>query len=110
MAGSFFLTAHHFDGFKGYQQDTPGAGWQVIDGAIVRTEAAGDLLTKETYDSFEIQLEYRISEAGNSGLMFHVSEDGKRPWYSGPEVQIIDNDAGKDGQKAGWLYQLYEPR
>ena len=96
-------------GFKGYQQNTPGAGWQVIDGAIVRTEAAGDLLTKEMYDSFEIQLEYRISEAGNSGLMFHVSEDGKRPWYSGPEVQIIDNDAGKDGQKAGWLYQLYEP-
>ena len=97
-------------GFKGYQQDTPGAGWQVLDGAIVRTESAGDLLTKETYDSFEIQLEYRISTAGNSGLMFHVSEDGKRPWYSGPEVQIIDNDAGKDGQKAGWLYQLYEPR
>jgi len=97
------------EGFKGYQQDTPGAGWQVIDGAIVRTEAAGDLLTKEMYDSFEIQLEYRISKAGNSGLMFHVSEDGKRPWYSGPEVQIIDNDAGKDGQKAGWLYQLYEP-
>ena len=97
------------EGFKGYQQDTPGAGWQVIDGAIVRTEAAGDLLTKEMYDSFEIQLEYRISKAGNSGLMYHVSEDGKRPWYSGPEVQIIDNDAGKDGQKAGWLYQLYEP-
>jgi len=97
-------------GFKGYQQDTPGAGWQVLDGAIVRTESAGDLLTKETYDSFEIQLEYRISTAGNSGLMFHVTEDGKRPWYSGPEVQIIDNDAGKDGQKAGWLYQLYEPR
>ena len=97
------------EGFKGYQQDTPGAGWHVIDGAIVRTEAAGDLLTKEMYDSFEIQLEYRISKAGNSGLMFHVSEDGKRPWYSGPEVQIIDNDAGKDGQKAGWLYQLYEP-
>lgn len=97
------------EGFKGYQQDTPGAGWQVIDGAIVRTEAAGDLLTKEMYDSFEIQLEYRISKAGNSGLMFHVTEDGKRPWYSGPEVQIIDNDAGKDGQKAGWLYQLYEP-
>ena len=97
-------------GFKGYQQDTPGAGWQVLNGAIVRTESAGDLLTRETYDSFEIQLEYRISTAGNSGLMFHVSEDGKRPWYSGPEVQIIDNDAGKDGQKAGWLYQLYEPR
>lgn len=97
-------------GFKGYQQDTPGSGWHVIDGAIVRTESSGDLLTKKMYDSFEIQLEYRIRKAGNSGLMFHVTEDGKRPWYSGPEVQIIDNDAGKDGQKAGWLYQLYQSR
>ena len=57
------------DGFKGYQQDTPGAGWRIIDGAIVRTEAAGDLLTKEMYDSFEIQLEYRISKAGNLSLI-----------------------------------------
>jgi len=98
------------DGFKGYRTDLPGAGWQVRDGAIVRTDPAGDLLTNATFDSFELQLEYRISPGGNSGLMFHVTEDADRPWQTGPEVQILDNAAGKDPQQAGWLYQLYQPK
>ncbi len=98
------------DGFKGYRTDLPGAGWQVRDGAIVRTDPAGDLLTNATFDSFELQLEYRISPGGNSGLMFHVTEDADRPWQTGPEVQILDNAAGKDSQQAGWLYQLYQPK
>ncbi len=98
------------DGFKGYRTDLPGAGWQVRDGAIVRTDPAGDLLTNETFDSFELQLEYRISPGGNSGLMFHVTEDADRPWQTGPEVQILDNAAGEDPQQAGWLYQLYQPK
>ena len=48
------------DGFKGYQQDTPGSGWHVIDGAIVRTESAGDLLTKKctTVLKFNLNIEY----------------------------------------------------
>jgi len=97
-------------GFKGYRTDAPGAGWQVQDGAIVRTDRAGDLLTTETFDSFELQLEYRISPGGNSGLMFHVTEEADRPWQTGPEVQILDNATGKDPQQAGWLYQLYQPK
>jgi glucose/arabinose dehydrogenase/ubiquinone/menaquinone biosynthesis C-methylase UbiE len=104
-----------FDGeslenFRGYRQEQPGAGWAVEDGTIVRkANGAGDLITREQFDSFELQLEYRISPAGNSGLMFHVTEDNNTPWKSGPEVQIIDNVDGKDPQKAGWLYQLYQP-
>ncbi len=98
------------DGFKGYQKDSPGNGWQVRDGAIVRADRAGDLLTSETFDSFELQLEYRISPGGNSGLMFHVTEDADRPWQTGPEVQILDNATGKDPQQAGWLYQLFQPK
>ena len=36
-----------------------------------------------------------------------LSEGGCR--HSGPEIQIQDNLAGRDPQKAGWLYQLYKP-
>ena len=97
-------------GFQGYRSETPGAGWQIRKGAIVRTGPAGDLLTTDTFDSFELQLEYRISPGGNSGLMFHVTEELERPWQTGPEVQILDNAAGKDPQQAGWLYQLYRPQ
>ena len=97
-------------GFKGYRTDAPGTGWQVQDGMIVRADRAGDLLTSDTFDSFELQLEYQISPGGNSGLMFHVTEAADRPWQTGPEVQILDNAAGKDPQQAGWLYQLYQPK
>jgi hypothetical protein len=67
-------------------------------------------VSKEQFGSFDLVLEYRISKGGNSGVRFRVVEaKGKPPGDSGPEVQILDNVAGKDRQKAGWLYQLYQP-
>ena len=122
-----------FDGddlsnFRGYTTDEVPAGWAADDGLITftpgpeeviekgknkgktRNKRLGDLMTREQYGAFELSLEYRISEGGNSGLMFHVVEqEGKPPWHSGPEIQIQDNVAGHDPQKAGWLYQLYQP-
>lgn len=98
------------DAWRNYKQDSISDGWKVIDGALVRAEkGAGDIVTKEEFDSFELLLDYKISPEGNSGLMFHVTEDNPRPWHSGPEIQIQDNSDGHDPQKSGWLYQLYKP-
>jgi glucose/arabinose dehydrogenase len=98
------------NGWRGYQKESISDGWIVRDGALVReAKGAGDIVTKEKYRFFEMSVEYRISAGGNSGLMFHVTEDSAQPWHSGPEVQIQDNEHGRDPQKAGWLYQLYEP-
>ncbi len=97
-------------GWRNYQRDDVSPGWQVVDGQLRRVaKGAGDLITKEKFEFFELSLEYNISPEGNSGLMFRVTEEGKRPWHSGPEIQIQDNVDGHDAQKAGWLYQLYEP-
>ena len=82
----------------------------VVDGTIARKKAgAGDIVTERQFEHFELQLEYKIAEGGNSGLMFHVAEEADHPWQTGPEVQIQDNVAGRDPQKSGWLYQLYKP-
>jgi glucose/arabinose dehydrogenase len=98
------------DAFRNFRADSLGPGWQVRDGAVVRTaRGAGDIITRDQFGAFELQLEYRISPGGNSGIMFHVSEDEDRPWKTGPEVQVLDNTLGKDPQKTGWLYQLYAP-
>jgi hypothetical protein len=98
------------DAWRNYQKQEISDGWKVVDGAIVRDgDKAGDLITKKKYKYFELSLEYNISEGGNSGLMFHVTEDHPKPYNSGPEIQIQDNLAGRDAQKAGWLYQLYKP-
>jgi len=97
-------------GFRGYRRDSLGAGWQVREGALVRAAAgAGDIVTRTRFGAFEVQLEYRIRPGGNSGLMFHVTEDAAQPWHTGPEVQILDNASAKETQKSGWLYGLYQP-
>ncbi len=98
------------DAWRNYKKESLSSGWKVSDGAIVRHDkGAGDIVTKKKYKYFELSLEYNISDGGNSGLMFHVTEDNPAPWHTGPEIQIQDNKNGHDPQKAGWLYQLYKP-
>lgn len=98
------------EGWRNYKRDSISDGWVVEDGALVRAKGgAGDIVTAGQYDNFELSLEFKISPKGNSGIMFHVTEDADAPWHTGPEIQVQDNVEGHDPQKAGWLYQLYRP-
>lgn len=98
------------DEWRNFKSDKLSDGWKVKDGELIREDkGAGSIVTKKEYGSFELSIEYKISEGGNSGIMFHVSEDSSDPPRSGPEVQIQDNVKGHDPQKSGWLYQLYQP-
>lgn len=98
-------------GWRNYKKDGLSDGWVVKDGAFTWVKkGAGDIVTKDEYDSFELSLEYNISKGGNSGIMFHVQETEGAPWQTGPEIQVQDNVDGHDPQKSGWLYQLYEPK
>lgn len=91
--------------FRGYKKETVPETWVVEDGALCR-RGAGDLITREKYESFEFQCEWKISEGGNSGIMFKVLEIDGPPYKTGPEAQILDGAGPKD-QKSGWLYELY---
>jgi hypothetical protein len=94
--------------WRGYKKDALPEPWVVEDGALVlKGKGGGDIITKEQFESFEFSVDWKISEGGNSGLMFKVLETETRPWFTGPEVQIQDNVKGHDAQKAGWMYQLY---
>ncbi len=92
--------------FRAYGGDDLPEGWVAEDGALCR-KGKGDIITKEKYESFELQLEWRISEGGNSGIMFKVLEGEGQSYKTGPEAQIQDNVDGKDPEKAGWMYGLY---
>jgi hypothetical protein len=92
--------------WRGYKKEKLPDGWVVEDGALVR-KGGGDIITKDKFESFEFSIEWKISEGGNSGIMFKVLETEKPPYWTGPEAQIQDNVKGKDPQKAGWMYQLY---
>jgi hypothetical protein len=100
-----------FDGWHNFKKEGVQPGWQVKDGALVCVDPhkAGDLVTTDKYDWFELSLEYNISEAGNSGIMFHIANVGGAMWETGPEIQLLDNAKGRDPQRSGWMYQMYKP-
>jgi hypothetical protein len=107
---TLLFDGHSTDGWRQFGKAEMSTGWMVVDGALTRVaKGAGDIITIGEYDNFELLIDYKISKEGNSGLMFHVTEEGKTPWMTGPEIQVQDNVNGHDPQLAGWLYQLYKP-
>ncbi len=113
------------DQWKGYCKDGfPEKGWEVVDGMIHclasgqgEAGGGGDIITKEQFGDFELSLEWKIEEGGNSGIFYlareRCGEDGQPIWKSAPEMQILDNEKhpdarlGKDGNRqAGSLYDL----
>ena len=88
----------NFDGWHNFKQDGIRPGWQVKDGELVCVDPhnAGDIVTDDKFDWFELQLDYNISVAGNSGIMFHVTNDGSAVWATGPEFQLEDNVTAAD--------------
>ncbi|HEV8114312.1 MAG TPA: family 16 glycoside hydrolase [Planctomycetota bacterium] len=102
------------NGWRGYKAKAAPAGWQVKDGVLGRAGEAGDLVTDEEFGDFELALDWRIAEGGNSGVFFHVSEDHGYVWETGPEMQILDNEHHPDGKdprtSAGSNYALNAPK
>lgn len=106
-----------FDGestehWRGWKKDAFPEGWIVEDGALARVESGGAIVTRETYGSFELALEWKISPGGNSGIFWHVVEDPAvgAPWQTAPEMQVLDDAAhpGLDAKNAaGACYDLY---
>ena len=108
------------NGWHSYGEATAGAAWKVAEGTItfdptakVGGKGGGDLVSNESFDQFHLQLEWKISKNGNSGILFFVQDDPKKyeyTFYTGPEFQVLDNDGHPDAKiishRAGNLYDL----
>ena len=110
-AGWKLLFTGNLDGWHNFGREGIRPGWQVKDGVLVCSDPhdAGDLCTNGKYDWFEMQIEYNISKGGNSGIMYHVTDEGGAAWATGPEFQLEDNKEATDPVRCGWLYALYQP-
>lgn len=112
-----------FENFKEYLKDGVSEHWKIEDNAMVfyppkdrKKGEAFNLVTKVDYTDFILSLEWKISEAGNSGIFWGVKEDNNLPeaYQTGPEIQVLDNDKHPDGKaglthQAGALYDMIEP-
>lgn len=110
-------------GWRNYNKATfPEQGWEIVDGTLHcigsgRGEAGGgggDIIYDKKFSNFDLKLEWKISEGGNSGIFYLAQEVPDWEIYrTAPEMQVLDNErhpdaeAGKDGnRKAGSLYDL----
>jgi hypothetical protein len=99
------------DQWRTYRETEARPQWQAIDGELTLTQrGGGDLITRATWDSFELSLEWKISEGGNSGIFFLADEANERIYYNAPEIQILDDarhpDNRLDTHRSGSLYDL----
>jgi hypothetical protein len=107
---------HSTSAWRGFRLATFPTNCWVIDRGALKTvpDHEVDLVTRESYRDFELELEWKVAVASNSGILFHVSEDGDQTWLSGPEMQVVDDDNTDDGKEpltsAGALYDLVAPK
>jgi len=105
-----------FDGWHGYGGADATSRWWINDGTLAVSglgDGQVDLVSDEEFGNFELLLEWKISQGGNSGIMFNVQEtpEYNRTWKTGPELQILDDTGHADSSpkhRAGDLYDLAE--
>ncbi len=99
-------------GWRGYRSSGMPAGWQVVDGALTRVAQASDIVTEEQFGNFDLSLEWKLTTpGGNSGIFYRATEGLDQIYFSGPEMQVLDDDVHPDGKSqltsAGAAYGLY---
>ena len=75
-------------GWSNFKRDSIKPGWQVQDGtlACVDPKNAGDLATAGQYEWFELEVDFKMGDGANSGIMYHASPTGRAAWATGPEL------------------------
>jgi hypothetical protein len=105
-----------FDGkdtsaFRGWISGVLPAGWHVVDGTLSKDGIVEDLLTREPYGSFELELDWKIGKDGNSGVLYRATREYDHLYWSGPEYQLLDDAHVPDGRSpltaSGAAYGIY---
>ncbi|HTY38445.1 MAG TPA: DUF1080 domain-containing protein [Bacteroidota bacterium] len=95
-------------GWRGaYMDSLPTKGWEVRDGMMIVNESGGgeaafggDIVTIEEYSSFELKVDFKLTEGANSGIKYFVTEQQpKTPGSAiGLEYQLLDDAKHPDAK------------
>ena len=103
-------------GWRTYQ-NKPADSWSVNNGALYckgsmtnKSDKRSDLITDDQFENFDLDIDWKISSGGNSGIMYMVTEEFPAAYLSGPEYQLIDDnnfpEKLEDWQKTGANYAM----
>ncbi len=88
-------------GWRGYNGDSLPPGWIAKNGELTFDTKLGleqdykggkDIIYgDEKFENFELYLEWKLPEGGNSGIFYHIKEGYDAPPVVSPEYQLIDD-------------------
>lgn len=97
--------------WRGYKASGIPSGWRVESGVLMKTEAINDLVSKDEYDDFELEFDWKIGPKGNAGVFYRGTEEFAKIYYTAPEYQLLDDAGHADGRSrltaAASGYALY---
>ncbi|MEO8576810.1 MAG: DUF1080 domain-containing protein [Gemmatimonadales bacterium] len=99
-------------GWRNFGKSTISNSWRVIDGSLVRADtAAGDIITTDKFRNFDLAIDWKVAEKGNSGIFYRATEEVDTIWKASPEMQVLDDARHENGTdpltSAGANYALY---
>jgi hypothetical protein len=101
------------DTFRGWRSDGMPEGWHVVHGVLAKEGSVDDLVTREQFGNFELELDWKIGKAGNSGVFYRGTREYDHIYWSAPEYQLLDDANAHDGRSrltaAAAAYGLYGP-
>lgn len=99
---TYLFDGTSLDGWRGYGMDVLPPGWTIKDSTLTFDTELGleqnytggkDIIYgDEEFDNFELYLEWKLPEGGNSGIFYHVKEGYDGPPVVSPEYQLIDDE------------------
>lgn len=86
------------------KDEFPKEGWEINGGVLTvkaktdSTLGGKDIVTKNNYSNFELELEVKLTQGANSGIKYFVTNDfpGYVGSYLGLEYQLIDDEMHPD--------------
>ena len=81
-----------------------GANWELGDGAVSANSGNGFLVSEESYDDFELRLEFWVDEPANSGIFIRCSDPQSVNDRNCYEVNIYDTRADQTYRTGGIVH------
>jgi hypothetical protein len=107
------LQDHSAPAWRGWTAPGLPTGWHIAGGVLSKEGAVDDLVSKQSFGNFELELEWKIGRGGNSGIFYRGTREYDHIYWSGPEYQLLDDANAEDGRSrltaAAAAYALYGP-
>ena len=97
--------------WRGYKEQAMPGEWKVEGGVLSMVKSTNDIVTRDQFESFELEWDWKIHDGGNAGVFYRGTEEFQKIYFTAPEYQLLDDANAPDGKNrltsAAANYALY---